>query len=62
MKASDLLYNHVFKELITLGFTQAHSEEGGAKAVRLWRRGTKHQDATARAIRECKKAHKEDLK
>ena len=57
-QAEDLIYNHVFKELVNDGFTARHSEQAGAAAIRFYRRNMKHKDAIKRSIAECKKAHK----
>jgi Holliday junction resolvasome RuvABC DNA-binding subunit len=62
MTPSDLIYDHVFKDLVNLGFTQAHSEEAATEAVRSHNRNTRHKDAIKQAISQCKKLHKGDLK
>jgi len=57
-KAEELIYNHVFKELVNDGFQQQHAEQAGATALRLYRRNTSHKSAIKQAVAECKKAHK----
>jgi len=57
-KAEDLIYFHVFKELVNDGFQQAHAEQAGAAAVRHYRRNKPHKKAIQRAVADCKKAHK----
>lgn len=57
-KAENLIYDHVFKTLINDGFQQAHAEQAGATAIRLYRRNTTHKNAIKQAIAQCKKAHK----
>lgn len=57
-KAEQLIYNHVFKELVNDGFQQCHAEQAGAAALRLYRRNTRHQNAIKQAIAQCNKAHK----
>lgn len=57
-KAEDLIYDHVFKELVNDGFQQAHAEQGGAAAVRNYRRNVTHKNAIKKAIADCRKAHK----
>ncbi len=57
-KIDDLIYDHVFKELINDGFQQAHAEQAGASALRHHHRNTPHKEAIKLAITNCKKAHK----
>lgn len=56
--AEDLIYNHVFKELINDGYRQDHAEQAGATAIRKYRRNTPHKNAIKYALAECRKAHK----
>jgi hypothetical protein len=58
MNQSDVLYNHVFKEFISLGFSDRDSGEVAALAVRLWRRNTPHKEAIKRALSDGKKRFK----
>lgn len=57
-KAEQLIYDHVFKELVNEGFQQSHAEQAGAAALRFYRRNTPHQKSIKQAIAQCKKAHK----
>ncbi len=57
-KAEQLIYDHVFKELVNDGFQQSHAEQAGAAALRSYRRNTNHKNAIKQAIAQCKKAHK----
>lgn len=61
-KAENLIYDHVFKTLVNDDYQQAHAEQAGAMAIRLYRRNTTHKNAIKRAIAECKKAHKKVIK
>lgn len=54
----DLIYDEAFKRLNKLGFAQRDCEEGGAEAVRMYRRNVKAFDAIERAIQQKKKAKK----
>lgn len=57
-KAEHLIYDHVFKTLVNDGYQQSHAEQGGASAVRAYRRNTPHKVAIKQAVAQCKKAHK----
>ena len=61
-KAEELIYSHVFKELVNDGFQQVHAEQAGAAALRHYRRNTPHQKAIKKAIADCRKAHKKVVK
>lgn len=56
--AEDLIYDHVFKELINDGYRQDHAEQAGAACIRKYRRNTTHKKAIEQALAECRKAHK----
>ena len=57
-KAEQLIYDHVFKELVNDGYQQSHAEQAGAAALRSYRRHTTHKNAIKQAIAACRKAHK----
>ena len=57
-KGEHLIYDHVFKVCVNDGFTQRDSEQGGAEAVRIFRRNTPAKKAIKQAIATCKKLNK----
>lgn len=57
-KASDIIYDHVFKQLCAEGYRSEHAAQAGSAAIRKHRRNQTANKAIKDAIAECKKAHK----